>query len=284
MTTARALDPLSPSARQSVRPSIRFVEPDTYQGVISDPASLHKYLYADADPTNGRDPSGRFDLPDLMFVTFTIAVLASSEAIAYHHIFHPGPTGGSLHTGQFTLLYDNKFGRDGFQVQYTPGAPPPPGKHIVLVQAARSNVSSVDLLTTVFSSGGAKFDLYDYPHWMGINQASANGIPPVGYLESYYPGGINPARGATTYSYVDAPKGATTDDFSAAALLVDNGATTGTRAFTILDAVNFTFDESSGRTTSGGLGTGPGGGPIAPAAADPDEVWTIAQENWDARK
>jgi RHS repeat-associated protein len=38
----------------------RFTTQDTYEGVSHDPATLHKYLYAGADPVNKVDPSGHF--------------------------------------------------------------------------------------------------------------------------------------------------------------------------------------------------------------------------------
>lgn len=40
----------------------RFISQDTYQGDINDPVSLHKYLYADANPVTYCDPSGYFVL------------------------------------------------------------------------------------------------------------------------------------------------------------------------------------------------------------------------------
>ena len=35
---------------------------DTYMGDNNNPITLHKYLYANADPVNGIDPSGRVTL------------------------------------------------------------------------------------------------------------------------------------------------------------------------------------------------------------------------------
>ena len=39
----------------------RFLSRDPLDGLAKDPASLHKYLYANGDPINGIDPSGRAD-------------------------------------------------------------------------------------------------------------------------------------------------------------------------------------------------------------------------------
>jgi RHS repeat-associated protein len=40
----------------------RFLSRDSRDGSTRTPASLHKYLYANGDPVNGRDPSGHQDL------------------------------------------------------------------------------------------------------------------------------------------------------------------------------------------------------------------------------
>lgn len=37
----------------------RFVNRDPSNGIVTDPKTLHKYLYADGDPINTEDPSGR---------------------------------------------------------------------------------------------------------------------------------------------------------------------------------------------------------------------------------
>lgn len=48
--------------RARYRQDGRFLSADTYMGNSVDPVSLHKYLYADANPINGYDPSGHFEL------------------------------------------------------------------------------------------------------------------------------------------------------------------------------------------------------------------------------
>ena len=48
-----------------------FTSMDTYGGSVFDPISLHKYLYANANPVSYTDPSGYFSLPELT-VSMTI--------------------------------------------------------------------------------------------------------------------------------------------------------------------------------------------------------------------
>jgi hypothetical protein len=38
---------------------------DTDEGNSQEPLSLHKYLYADADPVDGLDPSGHDDIAEM---------------------------------------------------------------------------------------------------------------------------------------------------------------------------------------------------------------------------
>jgi len=51
----------------------RFVSRDPENGMDVDPQTLHKYVYADGDPVNGADPSGREDSFAYARLTFTIS-------------------------------------------------------------------------------------------------------------------------------------------------------------------------------------------------------------------
>ncbi len=52
----------------------RFNRMDPYAGNISDPQSLHKYLYCHGNPVNGVDPSGHFTVTELMVVTTILSI------------------------------------------------------------------------------------------------------------------------------------------------------------------------------------------------------------------
>lgn len=60
----------------------RFWSMDLVNGTSSDPASLHKYLYAAADPVNRRDPSGRL-FEDIGGVLTSAYITIASAASAY---------------------------------------------------------------------------------------------------------------------------------------------------------------------------------------------------------
>jgi hypothetical protein len=64
---------------------------DDYEGVNSQPATLHKYLYAHADPVNGIDPSGRFTLVERLAVASAVAILAIAQTsfLPYHRNGQP---------------------------------------------------------------------------------------------------------------------------------------------------------------------------------------------------
>jgi len=53
----------------------RFTQQDTYMGNDLSPMSLHKYLYANGDPVNGRDPSGYFTLAEVSIAEDIMGVM-----------------------------------------------------------------------------------------------------------------------------------------------------------------------------------------------------------------
>jgi len=71
----------------------RFVSADPFLGCNVDPVSLHRYLYANADPVNKRDPSGNTTLADvnialairgiLMQIQLRVTVRAGLTALKY---------------------------------------------------------------------------------------------------------------------------------------------------------------------------------------------------------
>ncbi|MEA5471827.1 RHS repeat-associated core domain-containing protein [Spirulina sp. 06S082] len=66
-------------------PSVgRFTRRDTYEGDNFDPITLHKYLYAGANPINGIDPSGLFtnNLNEIQVALTILGVLSNSYGLA----------------------------------------------------------------------------------------------------------------------------------------------------------------------------------------------------------
>jgi RHS repeat-associated protein len=65
----------------------RFMSRDPEDGNQINPATLHKYLYADGDPLNGIDPTGRADLIELgaklVKVMALVAVVTTVASLAY---------------------------------------------------------------------------------------------------------------------------------------------------------------------------------------------------------
>jgi RHS repeat-associated protein len=58
----------------------RFHTLDTYEGRLGEPLSLHKYMYAHANPVMGFDPSGHFTLAGVMQIPVIIGILSSIHA------------------------------------------------------------------------------------------------------------------------------------------------------------------------------------------------------------
>ena len=59
-----------------------FTQRDTYQGDVYDAVSLHKYLYASANPVVYKDPSGYFSFIEIVVTTCSKISTISSNAIA----------------------------------------------------------------------------------------------------------------------------------------------------------------------------------------------------------
>jgi RHS repeat-associated protein len=63
----------------------RFWSMDTFDGDPQSPTSLHKYLYAGADPVNRHDPSGRWDIGEALtaaYVYVTNALASFGPALS----------------------------------------------------------------------------------------------------------------------------------------------------------------------------------------------------------
>jgi RHS repeat-associated protein len=72
----------------------RFTTPDSYEGTINDPESLHSYLYVHNDPANQIDPSGNGSIMDAAGAGITEALQgvlgpASFGAIRFSHLDDP---------------------------------------------------------------------------------------------------------------------------------------------------------------------------------------------------
>ena len=65
----------------------RFVTMDTFAGIIRDPYSLHKYLYAHANPVNMVDPSGQ--MSSYAEITVAGSIIGAMSGIYVYHVTHP---------------------------------------------------------------------------------------------------------------------------------------------------------------------------------------------------
>jgi hypothetical protein len=89
MMAAPLLMPRAAEARWLDVNKGRFITMDSYEGNPKRPITLHTYLYADANPVNKVDPSGRFSIGQ----TFTVASIGGTlAAISAPYIVNaPGP-------------------------------------------------------------------------------------------------------------------------------------------------------------------------------------------------
>ena len=78
----------------------RFTQQDTYMGNNSDPVSLHKYMYANADPVRYTDPTGNMSFASIGATTSIMGVLASTSIVGYS--IGQSLTAGGASDGGFT--------------------------------------------------------------------------------------------------------------------------------------------------------------------------------------
>ncbi|WP_404828177.1 RHS repeat-associated core domain-containing protein [Fluctibacter corallii] len=55
----------------------RFTQMDTWMGRLTNPITLNKYIYADAEPSNKFDPTGHFSMASTMRAVDITAMLAT---------------------------------------------------------------------------------------------------------------------------------------------------------------------------------------------------------------
>ena len=64
-----------------------FLSLDPYQGNRHDPASLHKYMYANANPVNNTDPTGMFSLGETSSSLYVLNIMDGTVGLNYALIF-----------------------------------------------------------------------------------------------------------------------------------------------------------------------------------------------------
>jgi len=62
---------------------VPFRDVDTFEGVVSDPITLHKYVYGNGNPVMNTDPTGQFSVTELVVTAGVSGVLAAMLTGAY---------------------------------------------------------------------------------------------------------------------------------------------------------------------------------------------------------
>ncbi len=79
-----------------------FTSMDTYAGILSDPMSLHKYLFANSNPVMYSDPSGLFSLADIDASMAIDCILNAGYMSGYLYIIDASITDPQLVHHDFT--------------------------------------------------------------------------------------------------------------------------------------------------------------------------------------
>jgi RHS repeat-associated protein len=74
----------------------RFASRDTWEGYLRQPVSLHRYVYANADPIDFIDPSGRISLPSLMASVTITGILTTVLFSPSHSLAASATTGPAV--------------------------------------------------------------------------------------------------------------------------------------------------------------------------------------------
>jgi hypothetical protein len=93
---------------------VPFREVDTYEGVVSDPVSLHKYMYANANPVMYTDPTGMWSLAGTLAVTgisaLGISILLPSIRGAWNQAYHVTAAGQTQNIFTATFMGQSTLG------------------------------------------------------------------------------------------------------------------------------------------------------------------------------
>ena len=89
----------------------RFTQMDTWMGVNSDPVTLHKYLYANVDPSNMVDPTGQFSIGSFS-ISMNISGILSTASFAStaFDVFSASTDGDGLTAKEAGFLIIASFG------------------------------------------------------------------------------------------------------------------------------------------------------------------------------
>ncbi|MGH7821531.1 MAG: RHS repeat-associated core domain-containing protein, partial [Candidatus Binatia bacterium] len=119
-------------ARYYAQETGRFTTTDPLQGSIFDPVSLHRYLYANADPVNHRDPTGQESLISISTANVIAGILAATAGVIAGGITYSATGSVKLALAVGFITAAIVFG--AFLVR----RPPPPDKLKLVVDALRA--------------------------------------------------------------------------------------------------------------------------------------------------